>query len=248
VEAVTVFDQPREIESLRQAFRAAADTSRGRDEGPVTEFDAETVYRAVAGELPETETRRLIDALATDPTLAETWALARDLVDAERRLHGAATVTPLRRKEPALRSGWAAIAAVLALAVGVGVWRQMHPTPVWRGGGSEVAAAVAETADGASLPRAAVVLRFRVTDPDVREFELTVVTLDLTPVHRQRDPIEPGPAKGDQGAREMRREVRLAEDLFTDFPRGTRFLWRLTTITGDGRTTRTAPSTFVLAD
>ena len=83
------------VEALRRAFRDGA-----TGESP-SSIDAETVYRAASGELPEPETRRLIDAMADDPDLAEAWALARELVEAERRAERPATVTAIRRPQAA---------------------------------------------------------------------------------------------------------------------------------------------------
>ncbi len=226
---MTAFGEPREIEALRKAFR---DGATGE---PRTAIDAETVYRAVSGALPEPETRRLVDAMADDPDLAEAWALARELVEAERRAERPATVTAIRRR-PAARFGgvWTAIAATLALAVGVGVWRQLNPTPTWRGDRPEAPIHLLID-DGQRVPKSTAELRWQAT-PELEGaiYRVTVTTLDMTPVASSDDLSAP--------------VYSIPRTTLDALPDGTRLLWHVEARTLDGRTLRSQRSSLVLVN
>ena len=226
---MTAFGEPREIEALRRAFR---DGATGE---PRTAVDSETIYRAAAGTLPEPEARRLIDAMADDPDLAEAWALARELVEAERRVERPATVTAIRRP-PARRFGglWTAVAATLALAVGVGVWRQLNPTPTWRGERPEAPIHLLLD-DGQRVAKTAAELRWQPTaDLEGAVYRVTVTTLDVTLVASSEDLTAP--------------VFTIPRATLEALPAGTRLLWQVEARTVDGRILHSQRSSFVLVN
>jgi hypothetical protein len=217
-------------DDLRRAFVA--------DDAPVTdapEFDAETIYRAAAGELPAAERLKMIDALSRDPELAEAWRLAVELQAAARRAEGAvAPVLPIRQPRATFRPGWVALAAMLLLVVGIGVRRQLQPEPTWRGQRTTHAIQLVGEPD-ASLSRRSATLRWRfdaIAAPASARISVTTETLD--PVYLD-DALD--------GA-----ELTIPEAALVTFPVGTRFLWRVEARAVDGTPLTSPVGVFVLAD
>ncbi|MEP7011801.1 MAG: hypothetical protein ABJC13_15875 [Acidobacteriota bacterium] len=231
------------IERLRRAFATYDDSlssSPSNTEGE--EIDAERIYLAAAGELPEEERRAVIDQVATSAAAAEIWRLAVELQRAEAKgaqedeeaafeaqeidEQPSGEVIPFRVAAPAPRRFFArrtllAIAAVLAATIGFSVWTRMHaPPPGLRGGNSALSATIS---DGASLPRSAFRLVWvPLPDAEVRCYTVRVTTADLGPVAEGRHLEKPS--------------YQVPESALAAFPAGTRLLWQVEGRTADGRT------------
>jgi hypothetical protein len=106
-----VNDEPERLAAL---FRSTGADAGVREDCPA----AERIWAAVGRELPPGERAAIVDHLAVCPTCAEAWRLAMAL-DQER--------VSAPAKGPAARpTWWLAAAAVLILATGVVVWRQVQ--------------------------------------------------------------------------------------------------------------------------
>ena len=101
-------------ESLGEAFRALGDTFGGT----CSEEDLERIWRAVAGELPASERRELVDRMVTDPACAEAWRVADELWRASQ---GEVTTGAADRHLRSWTPSWLAAAALLILGVSVGL-------------------------------------------------------------------------------------------------------------------------------
>ena len=97
-------------ERLRRAFQART----ARPDGECTSDDLDRIWRAVSGELPAAERRRLVDRLARDPACAEAWRVATELWEAS----GAVRQDDAHTRSRLWSAPWLAAAAVLVLAVG----------------------------------------------------------------------------------------------------------------------------------
>ena len=238
------------IERLRRAF-STYDESPSPADLETEEIDAERIYLAAAGELPEDERRAVIDQVATSAEAAEIWRLAVELQRAEAKaaqeideepvaatedgsappratmspMPSIAEVVPFRRPAPApvsffRRRGLAALAALLAAAIGFGVWTRMHdPAPALRGAGSALATTVE---DGARLPRNAFRLAWKAAEEPGARYTVRVTTEDLRPVAEGRNLETPS--------------FRVPESALSALPAGTRLLWLVEAKTPDGRT------------
>ena len=224
------------IERLRRAFSTYDDP-----EIEAEEIDAERIYLAAAGELPEDERRAVIDQVATSAAAGEIWRLAVELQRAEAKgaqedeeaafeadeldEQPSGEVLPFRVAAPAprrffLRRTLTAIAAVLAVAIGFGLWTRMHaPAPELRGAGSALSATIS---DGASLPRGAFRLVWvPLPDAGVR-YTVRVTTEDLRQVAEARRLEAPS--------------YLVPESALAVLPAGTRLLWQVEARAADGRT------------
>jgi hypothetical protein len=164
----TVTDRRLSDEELRKAFQSLGQTSH---EEPAA-ADLDEVWRAVAGELPADERRALVDRMARDPALAESWRVARDLY---REAAPGAASTPVRRSIPS----WMAAAAVLLVAVGIGVALRVFAPPIddtFRNGDRYVVNSLVQP--GAALSRDAFRLRWT-PGPTGSRYQLRVTTEDL---------------------------------------------------------------------
>ncbi|HXU46499.1 MAG TPA: hypothetical protein VN783_13310 [Thermoanaerobaculia bacterium] len=234
------FGSAHEIERLRRAFALPLDDSL--PDGAEPELDAERIYRAAAGELPVEERHEIVDRIARDPHAAEAWRLAVELQGAlaERAREtgpGAAVLpfaAPAAKVLPrrGLARVWGALAAVLAVALGIGVWNRMHPEASTMRGGETLLAA--QVADGARLARSDFRLAWApLADPGVR-YTVRVTTADLRRVAEARGLEAPS--------------YRVPASALAGFPAGTRLLWLVEARTGDGRTVASPTSTVELAD
>ncbi len=228
------------IERLRRAF-ATYDDPPSLSDLEAEEIDSERIYLAAAGESPEDERRAVIDQVATSAAAAEIWRLAVELQralakgaqeDEEAALEAdeqdekpSGEVLPFRVAAPAPRRFFPrrtllAMAAVLAAAIGFGVWTRMHaPDPELRGTGTVLSATVA---DGARLQRGAFRLSW-VPLPDAgTRYTVRVTTEDLRPVA--------------EGLRLEAPSYQVPESALAAFPAGTRLLWLVEARTADGRT------------
>jgi hypothetical protein len=224
------------IERLRRAFSTYDDP-----ELEVEEIDAERIYLAAAGELPEDERRAVIDQVATSAAAGEIWRLAVELQRAEAKGvqededaafevgelddQPAGEVIPFRVAAPAPRRFFprrslTTIAAVLAVAIGFGLWTRMNaPAPELRGAGSALGATIS---DGATLPRDAFRLVWvPVPEAGVR-YTVRVTTEDLRQVAEARRLEAPS--------------YLVPKAALAAFPAGTRLLWQVEARGADGRT------------
>lgn len=224
------------IERLRRAFATYDDP-----EIDTEEIDAERIYLAAAGELPEDERRAVIDQVATSAAAAEVWRLAVELQRAEAKgaqedeeaafeaaeqeERPSGEVVPFRVATPAPRRfvprrTFLAIAALLAATIGFGLWTRMHaPAPELRGAGTVLAA---EVADGSRLPRGAFRLAWKPLPDAATRYTVRVTTEDLRPVA--------------EGLRLEGPSYQVPENALAAFPAGTRLLWLVEAKTPDGRT------------
>lgn len=224
------------IERLRRAFSTYDDP-----ELEAEEIDAERIYRAAAGELPEDERRAVIDQVATSAAAAEVWRLAVDLqraeakatqeieeesfADEESPAPPAGEVVPFRRPVAApihvsRRRLLTALAALLAATIGFGLWTRMHaPAPTLRGAGSVLSTTIE---DGASLPRGAFRLAWTPLVEPGTLYTVRVTTEDLRPIGEAR--------------RLETASYQVPEAALAALPAGTRLLWQVEARTADGRT------------
>ncbi|HEV7667626.1 MAG TPA: hypothetical protein VGS22_03815 [Thermoanaerobaculia bacterium] len=224
------------IERLRRAFSTYEDP-----EVEAEEIDAERIYRAAAGELPEDERRAVIDQVATSAAAGEVWRLAIELQRAEAKAaqeteeesfapeviltQPVGEVVPFRRPVPApipvfRRRFLTAIAALLAATIGFGLWTRMHaPAPTLRGAGSALSTTIE---DGARLPRGAFRLAWTPSAEPGTRYTVRVTTEDLRPVAEAR--------------RLETASYQVPEAALAALPAGTRLLWLVEARTTDGRT------------
>ena len=226
-------------EDLRRAF-----TSLDENDAALAlasdEFDADTVYRAAAGELPAAERLRLIDRMASDPALAEAWRLAVELQAAARRADPSIVPAPvhsLGRKSVRWNPAGLAFAAILMLAIGIGVRNQLQPEPTWRG--QRVTHAIELLgAEKASLPRRAATLRWRLAEgSSTASIRVVVTTAEAGPVFIG-EPASPSAIN----------EFTVPETALAKFPAGARLLWRVEGRALDGTPISSPVGVFVLAD
>jgi hypothetical protein len=219
-------------EDLRRALAWVDDAARPRSD---SEFDADAVYRAAAGELPAEERLRLIDRMASDPELAEAWRLAVELQAAARRADPATAPAPVRslgRREGRWNPAWLALAATLILAIGIGVRHQLVPEPTWRGQrlGSGIELLVA---DEARLPRNSATLRWR-ADGALAAARVLLTTPALEPVYQSPEiAVE---------------EFTVPAAALAAVPAGSRLLWRIEARTPEGAPRSSTTGVFVLVD
>ncbi len=210
-------NEPADGERLRRAFGALAD-----DGGPAV--DDEKIWRAVSGETSLEERRAVLEEVARNPAAAESWRLALELGREikERGEQIPAQVVPLRRRR------WhslAAVAATVALAVGVGLWSGPAPeTPsVYRD--SAAVTITSLTPESEPLSRHDAVLRWSAAGEGAR-YTVRVLTTGLEPLLTLEDLAVP--------------EVRLPADRLAGLPPGSRLLWQVEARTPDGRTITSA--------
>jgi hypothetical protein len=209
-------------DALRQAFQSVMASSAQE----CTADDVDRVWRALEGELPAAERRSLVARLATEPALAEAWRLAHHL--RRTSLVGDASAAP-RRPSRAWSMSSVAAAAVLVLAVAVGVMlrRDGSTDATFRAG--EPNAIEALTDGDAVLPREAFRLRWSPGPQDSRyDVRATTESLDLLA------------AATDLGAPEWVIDpARLA-----GVPSGARILWQVEVLLPGGE--RVVSPTFVV--
>jgi hypothetical protein len=110
-----VTDHRASDERLRAAFQSLGDTAQN----PLAPEDMDRIWRAASGELPPEERRELVDRMATDPGLAESWRLAHEL----QRGASPAQVADVHQGRWWMQP-WVAVAALVLLTVGIAVTMQ----------------------------------------------------------------------------------------------------------------------------
>jgi hypothetical protein len=205
-----VTDRQLSDEELRKAFQSLGETSH---EEP-SAADLDTVWRAVAGELPAGERRALVDRMARDPALAESWRAARDL---QREAPGGAS-TPVWRSIPS----WMAAAAVLLVAVSIGVMFRLFAPPVddtFRNSDPFVVNSLVPS--DATLPRDAFRLRWT-PGPTGSRYQLRVTTEDLKVLTSVPDLAAS--------------EFVVASDVLSTLTPGSRVFWQVDVVLPEGGT------------
>jgi hypothetical protein len=245
-------ERTRSVEALRRAW-AEADAEAVGTAAPAAESpDAERIWRAVAGELPESQLRELVAAAARDPQVAQAWRLARELHAAsvagdatasDSDASDAAAAAPAGRilgfPAPAAAAARRfALAAMLLLAAGVGIWLRSTPeTPAPMRGGEPGLAIDSRLSEGAALPRDRFVLRWTALPPAGGEgarYTLRVTTRDLVPIVEARD----------LGAAEHR----VAPASLAALPAGSVLLWQVEGRLSDGTVVSSPTHTVRLVD
>lgn len=204
-------DRQAQDEELKQAFQALGETSREE----LSSADLDEVWRAASGELPAVERRALVDRMATDPALAESWRVAQDLYRA---------ATPMRALTPARswRVSWMRAAAVLLVAAGVGLILQLSRTTVEDTFRDAPTYAVESLLPPeATLPRNAFRLRWTAA-PEGSRYHVRVTTEDLTVLTTVADLTAP--------------EVGVSGDVLSAVAPGSLVFWQVDAMLPDGRT------------
>jgi hypothetical protein len=169
-----VSDRDTANDRLREAFQAQAEAAGGR----CSEEDLDRIRRALAGELPASERRDLIDRLAGDPALAEAWRIAAELRSATSTGESAPAAPERRRLLFPPRAWLAAAAALFVVAAGVVVIQRSQPegNDTFRASDKYVVKSL--VAEDAALPRDAFRLRWTPGPPEAR-YLVRVTTDDL---------------------------------------------------------------------
>lgn len=209
-----------EDQELRDAFQALGHASH---EAP-SPADIDQIWRAVSGDLPAEERRRLVDRMATDAALAESWRIAQELYQAAPRSEGGVTPTRFWTRS------WMGAAAALLVAVGVGVAVQLWRLTV-QDTFRESAAYVVESqlkAD-ASLPRNAFRLQWT-PGPAGSRYRVRVTTEDLTILTTASDLSAP--------------ELVVSRERLSTVTSGSRVFWQVDVTLPEGTTV--SSQTFVV--
>jgi hypothetical protein len=220
-----VTDRHASDERLRAAFQSLGDTARDQ---PSAE-DLDNVWRAASGDLPADQRRELVDRMSTDPSLAESWRVAHELQ------RGAAE-GPRSRHAPDSRQArwwikpWVAAAALVILAIGVGIVvqrsRPAADDTLRDAGRTQVESLVpSDTA----LPREAFRLRWT-PGPAGSRYDVRVTTEDLRLLTTAMDLMQP--------------ELVVNVDALATLPSRTRVFWQVD-VKGPGGGTISSP-TFVV--
>ena len=169
-------------ERLRAAFQSLGDTAHD----PPAPEDMERIWRAASGELPPEERRELVDRMATESGLAESWRLAHELQRGVAPAQGADV-----RHGRWWMQRWVAVAALVLLTVGIAVTVQRT-----RSGDGDtlrdsrrVQVESLVPADTA-LPRNAFRLRWT-PGPEGSRYDVRVTTEDLRLLATAMDLIDP---------------------------------------------------------
>lgn len=180
------------IETLRREFQNVPTTAKAPEDCP----DQETIWAAAAGEVSAEERRRVVSHLSTCAECAHAWRLAWAL-QAEMRAEAEESASHNGHANGVVEGPWkrwkqlaphVAAAALLLVALGVGVMIQQPetppPAPVHRGVvDQEIQSLIPE---GEALPREDFVLRWDFPDDDAI-YDLRVMTPDLREVlHEKR--------------------------------------------------------------
>lgn len=228
----------------REAFQA---TGEGRKPGEVCP-EPEKIWAAVRLELPEAERRGVVDHTATCAACAEDWRIAWSFVTEEQSHAGQGDVVagPWRRHLPQLT----AAAALLALAVGVGVVLERPGFEAFRGSSAPVEASRGEVSTesggevfrgeappaaahsllppGAALPRQNLELRWSEGPPGSR-YEVRVMTETLETVATGKDLTRP--------------HYRVPPEAVEGLSSGDLLLWQVDTFAREGSVTTSATFT-----
>lgn len=215
-------------ESLREAFQSLAD-----DGGDTV--DSEAIWRAASGEATPAERHAVIETMARNPAAAESWRIARALLDELGEGDPVAKDPGTPHEQSRIldppRNRWRktmlAAAASVVLVLGLGWWSSedvwQSSAPIYRE--APVSELTAEIADGVAMPRQAFVLRWS-SAGEGAHYRLRVLTPELRPVV-DIDDLEAT-------------EVHLEPESLADIPDGTRLLWQVEARLPDGRTVASA--------
>jgi hypothetical protein len=208
-------------EELREAFQSLGQTS---PEEP-SPADLDRIWRAVAEELPAPERRALVDRIASDPGLAESWRIAQAL---QRE-----APQPVRAAAPPGRSWtpwWVSAAAGLLVAVGVGLVLQLSsPTVEDTFRDSDRYVVDSLVSSDTALPRDAFRLRWA-PGPEGSRYHVRVTTQDLTVLTTASDLLTP--------------ELVVASDRLATLPSGSQVFWQVDVVLPEGNTV--SSQTFVV--
>jgi hypothetical protein len=209
----TVTNRHAPDEELRKAFQSLGDTSR---EEP-SSADLDQVWRAVSEELPAVERRALVDRMATDPALAESWRVAQELYRETPRSTRAATIPVGFRT-----LSWMPAAAVLLIAIGIGVIVQLsRPTVQDTFRDSERYVVESLVQSDTTLPRNAFLLRWT-PGPEGSRYHVRVTTDDLQVLTTVSDLTTP--------------ELEVAGDLLSTVAPGSPVFWQVDVMLPEGST------------
>lgn len=195
-----------QLARLRAAFAAAAPAP-----DPESCPAPETIWAAVAGELPPRELRQVVEHVAACAACAEDWRLAAEI---ERPSSAAAVPGKVIHG----RFGrWRPLAAAAALAAGllvaVGIYRSggFGPgEPAYREAEGEAIRSLLPA--GEALPRQGAVLRWTPL-PGAESYDVRVSTEDLRVLSTARDLREA--------------EYRVPASALAGLPSGSRLLWQV---------------------
>jgi hypothetical protein len=202
-------------EQLRDAFVMDAELQADGADCP----PAETILESARGELPAAEDEKVLYHVGECGACAAAWRLARELAE-EKVPVGA----PHRARGPTIPTwgGWLAAAAVLVLAVALGVQflgpSEIVEEPVYRA--QEGDWLLLEGADGETLPREGFLLRWS-DGPEGSTYNIRVMTEELDLVAEARS-LE-------------RSEFQVPPSALSEFPSGARIFWQVTAHLPDGR-------------
>jgi hypothetical protein len=205
---------------LRDAFQAIGADS------PVdcSEEDVARVWRAVSGDLPVDERRDVVDRMASQPAVAGAWRVALELRRAQQEGTPLAAARTARSWVPA----WIGLAALLVLAVGVGLMRfSQAPADTFRAPGGYVVEPLVKSDE--ALPRDAFVLRWK-PGPEGSRYKVTVATDDLRVLRTATDLTSP--------------DLKVPPELMADLAPGARVLWHVVVALPGGETV--SSQTFVV--
>jgi hypothetical protein len=210
----TVTDRHSADEKLREAFRSLGDGSRDEP----SSADLDRVWKAVSGGLPASERRELVERMASDPALAESWRVAHAL---HREASEGTPVVSTRDVRFWTRS-WVAAAAVLFLAVAAGIavqlWQPAGESTFRDPGQYAIESLVTpETV----LPRDAFRLRWT-PGPEGSRYQVRVTTEDLNVLANAPDLTTP--------------ELVVGSDVLSSVPPGSRVFWQVDAMLPQGNT------------
>jgi len=214
-----------EIARLRELL-----TEPGPEEETTAREEAETIWRAAAGELSPDETAAVLDRALSSPEDAEAWALAAAI----RAGAEAAGENPSASGSPAgsRTARWILLAAAAVVVVGIALpflVRGPGDGTVFRGEGNPAGSSL--LAEGAAVPRDAVLLRWT-PGPEGSTYDVVVSREDLEPV------LEAHGLK--------RSELHVPAAALASLPDGALLLWQVTVHTPEGTEERSATHTIRL--
>jgi hypothetical protein len=208
----TVTERPAADEKLREAFQSLG---QGSPEKP-SPGDLDLVWRAVTEELPAPERRALVDRMASEPALAESWRIARELYRDAPQLRAA--VPPGRAWNP----WWMSAAAALLIAAGVGLILQLSSPAVeetFRSPDRYVVDSL--VLSDTALPRDAFRLRWT-PGPEGSRYHVRVTTEDLQVLTTASDLLVA--------------ELVVSSDRLAAVPSGARVFWQVDVALPEGNT------------
>jgi len=192
--------EPKDVERLREAFASL------REERP-SSVDAERIFTALHGDMPQEEREAVVEELVTNADAAQAWRLAMELAPdgaSEQR----AVATPGKYGWRV----WLPVAASLIAALGVG-WQFFGPRatqpPVYRT--IDQRSIRSEMPEGVPLSRANPVLRW--SGVESARYRVRVLTAALEPIEEAEDLTIP--------------EYRLSANALARVPPGAQLRWQV---------------------